>query len=306
MFLNLNVLATEGAIFTSGLPARSSYDEIQICNTGTGTPTFDEMHFYNIEKTATELINDALSSQPTFDDDTILLMHFDNDLDAGNFPTLGLAVTDWRVLKREQGETSFIFLTEIPNDSNNTYYDIRGESGSTTEYAIQSVSNGTRGGVVVSEAISLSFYGWILTSTDYNEIDEIGEAYKFFVETESSAINIEKDRSVYRTYSTFPKVSYGEQEYRVGAITGFPITEDENGCITPMGNADKKALEAFLRNKEIKILRDGSGDVYAVDIETDSIKYFDNLTNSEFSTNENEQPFMATFNWIEVEDPINL
>ena len=62
-------------------------------------------------------------------------------------------------------------------------------------------------------------------------------------------------------------------------------------------HASKVALETFLMNGDTKILKNGSGDVYVVDIANVSVQYDDILVNSDLT-----QPYYAKFSWVEIAD----
>lgn len=288
-------------VFASGEPELQVYGQLIM----RGESIIDEVEFFNKALEDSYLYDRGKTERPLWiDEDTILLMPFENTLDAGNFPTLGNPVLKWRIYRRKAGETSFVFLEEIDNTSANTYYDVRSKSNISYEYGIQSVAeDGTRGGILVSEEISVAEWGWRLSSIDYNEELEIGVSYLFDVELNSNPISTNRDRTKYETYSKNPKIVRGIRNYRTGGITFMPKRcVGETVTIAPHDLVEE--LYEFLTNGEIKALANGSGDTFIIDIDdnTVSIDYQDRLTNP----NGTEQPLIVSFNWDEVDDPQNV
>jgi hypothetical protein len=205
------------------------------------------------------------------------------------------------LLRRIFGTTQFTEIGQIPNNNVNVFVDAKAASGVIYEYAIQSVSNGTRGQAVITqpigsqgeplEAISVSFFGWILQSLDGLT------SYSFIVENETDSIETVIARTEYSSvYSQFIKVERGNLKYHKGGIKTRPYDCINNSFV--FGNhASKVALETFLMDGQTKIMKNGSGDVYVVDIYDVSVKFDDILVNADLT-----QPYTATFKWVEIAD----
>lgn len=288
-------------VFASGEPSESLYGRLDWI----GESDVDEAQFFNTLQTDQYLFDRGDTSQPLWVDEiTILLMPFDNTLDAGNFPTLGNPVLNWRIYRRLSGTSQFTFIEEIPNLSNNTYYDTRTSAGVEYEYGIQSVAqDGTRGGILVSGVIVVSEWGYRLSSIDYNEELATGTSYLFDVEINTDPVSTSSDRTVHETYSTYPKIVRGNRKYEFGGLSLVPkICVDNDAQIAPLSLVED--LYDFLTDGEPKILANGSGETWVVDIDDSNLnrKYFDLLTNTNTGNN-NEQPQSFALKWIQIADP---
>lgn len=292
-------------LLTSGEADTTTYDLIQAF----GESYLDEWKFDNIVIEDSVLLQHGETTRPEFGINTIMLMPFENNLDAGNFPTNDKPVTHWRLLRRVFGTTQFYELGIIVNDNTNIFYDTSVKANEKVEYAIQSVSNGTRGNAVVTEAIGeqgepleaieVSYFGWKLSSIDYNPDIPIGTVYSFVVGNETEDIRNVIARTSYESaYSKFVKVERGVSEYHEGSMTTMPF-DCQSGLFVFGNYNSRKALEAFLNDGEPKILKNGSGDVYVVDVFDVSIKLDDILCNPDYT-----QPYTVSFSWIEIEEGV--
>jgi len=292
-----NILAGNAVLKTS-IPARESdFDFIEMC----GSFEVDELVGLNTELSETEVFEDFLVER-TFDAFTIFLGHFEDNLQFGNFDSGGLPITQWNILRRVVGETNYTLIATVDNTAISRYFDVRAQSGINYEYAVQSVASGTAGNLVESEEVSMSFYGWSLQSLDYNPDTNTGTIYIFDVENNSDAINLIVGRTQFNNFSQKPKILRGVQRYSEGGLTTFPLTCNGTSVVEP-NLATLSLLNAFIEDGNVKILKNGSGELYYVDTTGFSHKYRDILTNqASTNTNPNAQPYDISFNWVEVDE----
>lgn len=288
-------------LLTSGEADTTTYDLIQAF----GESSLDEWKFDNTVIEDSVLLQHGETTRPEFGINTIMLMPFENNLDAGNFPTNDKPVTHWRLLRRVFGTTQFYEIGLIENNNTNIFYDTSCAAQTSYEYAIQSVSNGTRGNAVITdaigeqgeplEAIEVSYFGWKLSSIDYNPDIPTGTIYSFIVGNETEDIPTNVARTEYTSsYAIFPTVEYGLSKYRTGGLTTMPYNCDA-GVISFGGKVEREALEAFLTNGEPKILKNGEGLVIVCDVFNVSIKYMDELSNANYT-----QPYTVSFQFMEI------
>jgi len=281
-------------LLTSGESPTSTYDEIKAY----GESTLDEWTFQNIDIPEADLWTYGQSATPTWQYNTILLMPFSNNFDAGNFPTNNNPVTAWYILRRETGSVQFEQIASIPNDNKNVYYDTTAISGVSYEYAVQASSYGTKGDGIISGGIMTNFFGWRLQSIDYNETTNTGTSYSFILMNESGSISPTQARTVHNTtYASKPTIEYGAMQYLSGNLKTMPYSDDCTNEIASM--AQYNLLYAFITDKTTKILKNGSGLTMYVDTFNPQLKYIDEITNNQ-ATNPYEQPYYFTFDYVQI------
>ena len=104
-------------LLTSGESDTTQYDLINVY----GNLQIDEMKFDNTELSDAVLLEHGETTRPEFGINTILLMPFENNFDAGNFPTNDKPVTNWRILRRVFGTTQFTEIGLIVNNNTNIF-----------------------------------------------------------------------------------------------------------------------------------------------------------------------------------------
>jgi hypothetical protein len=280
-------------LLTSGQDTLESYDKVEYM----GEAIYDEIQTYGIIKLMSELFDHAKTAEAVWDDDTILLDKFNNNLDGGNFPTNGNPVTNWRILRRRVGETEYILLATITNLGINSFYDIYAEAGIEYEYAIQSVSSGTRGDIINSEVVSVTFWGWIIQDEDYNPLNQIGQSFQIFTELNVSPIKNVGDRAKYLNYNQFPTIRNGIRKYWEGSVGGMLIESENNVCVLGSNSLRERFVD-FLLDTKRKVLKNGSGLTMIVSIDPSTVVFdYDKLKTN---PGVNEQPFAIEFSYDEV------
>jgi len=289
-----SILSGNAILKTSPPQAEEDFDFMQIC----GSVDLDEVNALNEILTTTQVYEDLLTVQ-TFDANTLYLGHLDDSLQFGNFSSEGLTITHWNILRREVGTTNFTLLAQVPNTAITRYLDIRAEASENYEYAVQSVSSGTAGNLIITEEVSMEFWGWSLTSLDYDPDNNIGTQFIFDVEVRTNSIKSNRARTQFDNYSKKPKVSYGVQEFDSSSMSFFPLKCNGNTIIEP-SKAINEQLRAFIDDTNVKILKNGSGRQWYIDTYDFDSNYRDLLTNH-LSENKYEQPYDVSFSWVEIE-----
>jgi len=296
MLIGVNSFVGANLLQSAIPPTESDFDFFEMC----GSFDLDELNGLNTLLTETEIFD--LVTEQEFGTLTMFLGHFEDSLNLGNFQQGDLPITHWNILRREVGTTSFTLLATLPNTAVTNYLDIRAQSGQEYEYAGQSVSNGIKGQLLISEEVSMDFWGWSLTSLDYDAETSTGTQYIFDVEINSDSINLNRSRAEFDNFSKYKQISRGKQSFDSGGLTTFPLTCNNDSIIEP-NNAILNELKNFIENGEEKILKNGSGQQWLVDTHTFNWKYRDLLTNN-FTANKNEQPYDVSFDWLEIGEVI--
>jgi len=127
------------------------------------------------------------------------------------------------------------------------------------------------------------FDNWILTSLD-SQI-----SYTFDMEVETDSINNEDDVNIYKNNTKYAAVRFGESRYKVGGITAIPYQLNDGDLV--INNDLLVAIENFIYDGEVKILKNGNGFSAKVITHGFSIKYNDKL---------GSQIYSISFKWVEV------
>jgi len=278
-------------IVTAIPPADENFDYLEMC----GNFTVDELQILNKVLTIEELKDQT--GEQVFGTFHILLAHFEDNLKGGNFDSGGLTITSWNILRKKEGEASYTLIANVSATAPSEYLDIRAASGQDYRYAVQAVASGTAGDLVESEVVSMSFHGWSLQSLDYDGLGN-GTIYVFDTEISSDSLKVNMDRTRVETHFKYPKTYYGELEYINGGLKTMPISCNEEQIVEP-NSAILGAIKSFINDKNEKILKNGSGEVYRVSTHEFSWKYRDILTNHN-DANPNSQPFDINFKFDEV------
>lgn len=279
MILGNNILGGKN-IITTAIPPKTTYNKVKIL----GESYVDEMHIQNVELTDIEVINSTLQFQ--WGNNTIFLAHFDNNLEAGNFINSDMPITHWRISRRKVGESLFTQLAEMVNDGTTYYIDYKASSLTDYEYAIQALSNGIAGNMILGE-MTMSFYGWMLVSQDGLT------SFTFDMEVNTDNIQINRDRHQFDTYAQYPVISRGKQKFVSGKIECMPYEIINNNI--EITNNVLESLEAFVENGQPKILKNGSGKIFLCDTFNFSYKYKDEVTQEN-----GEQPYTISFEYVEI------
>lgn len=120
--------------------------------------------------------------------------------------------------------------------------------------------------------------------------------WKFNLNVSSAATNQVLNNTTYNNFTKFPKISYGDVNYKAGSLTCIL------GDIQKMSNGKEQYYEPaplldswneFCANGNMKLLKDRKGNAILVMI-TETSSQLDDVTV--------EQVNSITFNWVQVED----
>jgi hypothetical protein len=282
MLLKLNALGGD-SVTNSAIPPKKSYSKIKIL----GESYVDELHVQDKEISNTDIVNTTV--QVSWGTDTILLAHFDNNLEAGNYTNSNLPITSWRIVRRKFGNLLYDTLAEIANDGTTSYVDFKPSSNVNYEYGIQAISDGTTGNIIVGE-MSMSFFGWKIHSQDNLT------SFSFDMEIDTDSIQVNTDRHQFNTYSQYPTISRGKQKFLSGRITAMPY-EVINNDIEVTNNV-LESLKEFIENGQPKILKNGSGQTMLCDCFNFNYKYRDKLENN------GQQPYTISFDFVQIGEAV--
>jgi hypothetical protein len=138
----------------------------------------------------------------------------------------------------------------------------------------------------------VSFYGWILSSS---ESATPTTQYVFDMENESSEIQVITDLHKYENYTQYPSFRSGQRNYREGTLKTIPYSFNSltNEYTIDVDLLD--ALEAFINDGNVKILRNTASEIWYVVTSEFSYKYYDNIP---------DQPYKISYKFSQVQPPV--
>jgi hypothetical protein len=255
-----------------------------------GEACYDALNIKNVEIDD----NDITSQDPfnqIFEDDSVLVASFDETLEAGSFILyLDEQVNKIIIRRRIEGDSlnpiikeldydsvDRVFVDYYPKNNTNYIYTINGVSDVVDEVRIEGI--GSEGSGIVS------FFGWILASEDVTPTE-----FKFDLENESGNIEVVTDLQIYENYTKYPAFRFGNMEYKRSTFRTIPYTYNSETGVYNIDTATLESLEAFINNKEEKILRTPAGQNFKVITSNFSYKYVDRTR---------EQIYSVSFDFIQ-------
>jgi len=153
--------------------------------------------------------------------DHMFLVSFNNSINGGNLD-VGVNIVSWNIYKKLSTETQYDLLINIDNDVANEHYDYSVANNIYYDYAIEGV--GDDGSLTVKYVVnnnSVDFDGfWLVDSTNV-------VAFQFLYNIPSVSINIDQDRTEYKTFSKYPIVKRGVYSVHKGQLS-TTIDEDDD------------------------------------------------------------------------------
>lgn len=281
MLLSYNVLGS--ALTSRALPLKRGYSTVKFL----GNSTVDDIHAQNDVLTNSEIL--GITTERTWNLDTLFLAQFENTLEAGNLTNLGLPITSWRIKRKKPSDSLYTQIAEIPfSNFQSFYYDYTMENNQEYTYAIFPTSNGTEGTGLEATGMS-DFFGYTLT--EYTSTSATPTSFLFDADLETSDITTKQDYKIYENgYTAKPAFRFGTREYIDMEITTMPYSI--NGEEIVVDSTLLQSIRAFINNKEPKVLNHSSGITYAKVITTDfRVKYMDKIES---------QPYQISFRITEV------
>ena len=183
---------------------------------------FDELMIFTKDLTDAEIedIFNATTAS-TWTVDHMFLVSFNNSINGGNLD-VGVNIVSWNIYKKLSTETQYDLLINIDNDVANEHYDYSVANNIYYDYAIEGV--GDDGSLTVKYVVnnnSVDFDGfWLVDSTNV-------VAFQFLYNIPSVSINIDQDRTEYKTFSKYPIVKRGVYSVHKGQLS-TTIDEDDD------------------------------------------------------------------------------
>lgn len=248
----------------------------------------DQLLVINREMTDAEIIAlSTASTEYTWDENTIFLALFNNNLNAGTLSASGVNITSWRLYRKLSTNNQYTLLVEQDNSTTNEYYDFTVASNIYYDYAIEGVADDGR---ITAKYFSLNnnleFDGFWLIDQNANT------CFQFIYEVPNISINSDTDRTEYKTFSKYPIIKRGQYSVKRGQLQ---TTINKYDGISDSYIFDQVSLlEAMEGN--ILLLKFDTGQIYLVDI------YDINYTLS--SEYEDDEDCEIKVSWVEVGEAI--
>jgi len=278
MILGFSCLNTD--IITNVVPARQTFTSGNIY----GSTVIDEVHLRNIEMSDSDIL--ALNSVETFDANTLLLGHMENNLQMGNYTSLTSPINSYNIEKRLVGSQQYNLVQNVTQDSNITSIkDYTCKNKTDYEYAIfpQDIS-----GVIGSsstQTINSDFFGWFLISQD-NTI-----SYKFDMQINTDALQVVEDYKIFDNYTKYAVSSKGKRQYVTGKISTIPYSISTDGLTYVIDVNILNTIEDFIEDTQPKYLKNAAGQIFLVSTHGYSYKYYDEI---------GEQPYTISFQFEQI------
>jgi len=273
----LGVSFFEGFTFVSG--------ELNRFTIKGGDSYIDNVQLFS-EPQSDEYIDSAqLGETLLWTPNTLALMTFDGNLSAGNITNITSPITNWQIYRRKNTESTLTLLDTIPV-TQTTYVDITAQPNTSYLYTILAV-NDTEISTPIEGSITTDFYGMFLINP--NTLT----AYLFDSNLEFGGMTVESSHERYDGYNEFSAHSFGNRNFRVGAVSAIVRENfcDNTNTITQTAEF-VKLIQDEINNGEEKILKTRKGEVMKV-ITT-------NPSTSPLNVNITQQPYSISFEFQEV------
>ena len=282
-FLLSTSFLTNNFLTTSDLtPITSTYSNIKIY----GNAIIDDVHLLNYIMSETQISENVdFYIEPEFDNDTLLLSRFNNNLNAGNISFLTEPVTGWKIGRRRESDLIFEEIETVLNPILQSYEDITVNANDTYIYSLSPVTQNYIGSSVLTNEVDVIMNSWFLISLDGNSI------YNMCFNFTSTVININESFSQNETFGKFDVTGKSNRQFNSSHISFIPSSV--NGINEIIQSVDYiKELENFIQNNEMKYLKSPKGEIWKV------ITY--GFNKSLFSDSDYTQTYIVDFDWIEV------
>ena len=242
-----------------------------------------------------DIINDYLFA-PTWDNNTTLLVTFDNNINGGNIKSLTDNVIAWQVYRKKKGDTALTFIARIPstqyklsdfNVLNNTEY----------QYTIfAETDNYISAPLEQSGYTSVNWWNWSLVGLKDSEAEGLyyvdsDNIWLFDTMLTSNAFDQNIDKYIMENFTQFPKVSSGKKNYISSSITAF-LNNVQEGKYTDTVEQYNNFVD-FIAQPTPKLLRDRKGNGWVVSTMGNNMQYIDEST---------EQITQVSFNFVQLND----
>lgn len=266
------------------LPIPSTYNSIKLF----GGATFDDLWLENYKRTQAQINTLDLEVEPQFTVNTLLLAHFNNNLQAGNIINLPSPIDKWIILRKGKNESKFTKIAEVGADVE-SYVDRKARSKEEYVYQLLPVTEDNK-------------YGESLTAntanTDFSSIFLLDEdnVYSFCYNVNMSDISTEDDVSIQQTRGKYDTILKGNRSVSTGTLSAILTS---NSITTSEIEQDTKFLEdlkSFILNGKSKILKLPKGLMYQV------YTYDFSLLQKYGTDSYGNTVYSASFSWREIGD----
>lgn len=250
----------EGNIYDTAIPT-GSMDQIVV-----GGGIYDEIYMTLDPEQA------GITVKPTkWNVKTIMDAKFEKTLEAGTISGGDRFVTEMQLYRREytKKDAEWLLIGDWPYDPTYNIYsfvDRFTENGVMYQYALVPVAGSVIGDKTESNPVTSTFEGVWISDSEANyhmEVDFDGGEVKY---NKNSATMTPLD-------GKYPVVTFGNQNYRSGAIKFLPLGRSQIDGINPDIDGreelkNRQEIVDFLNNGEPKAIRYDTGDVLAVATDT--------------------------------------
>lgn len=227
------------------------------------------------------------SEKQLWENNTIFIAKFQDDLEAGNIGMRGNAISLLRIKRRNIKKSNFLTLKEIPFNPDPTfieYRDFTAAAAQNYEYAVAPVDDSGIEGAISSVNVSPNFTGWWLIDLDNPE----EYSFQFVHNLDDVNITTDEDRTELSTFSKYPKVYYGQKRAKRGSLSGLIVDIESNNSVY---NQYKK-LDTIIAQHKTLLLKDSKGRAFMVDISAPTENIMSRTKYAE----------KITINWVEVDE----
>ena len=287
-----NINDNDGVAFDTCLPLSVAMQDVAIYN-----GIYDELEVLQ----NTTVNNQETIKSNSWNDNTLMLANFQNNLSAGSVNVGNHKVSTVQFLRRKKGETEWQICKEIQYDENKEMYsfvDKYIESEQEYEYCIRPTARVYDDTGVYVETIVGENSPTTLTRVvfDYVHLFDNEASYDLLYNFKLGDITSNIDANTITTLGgQYPFTIYGASKYKTGNATCLLVTEESATGSINVG-AEKvlrNNIDKFLSNKKPKILKCDDGTYLLISIS-------DNYT---LIPNENLLgSYSLSFNYTEIGD----
>ena len=243
-----------------------------------------------------------LVSKPTWTDDVLFQVVFNNTSTSTNVFGLLEPQTKWNLSRQEVGsdiiETVGSFTSDVES-----YIDYKVESNRNVCYFISAQNDSQLSNPIQTDPIMTIFYGVYLldaTSIDEGINNDNIECYKFDISCTVQSISNNADITTYRNYTKYDSYFTSDVDYLSGSITSLLYYVDENNDLQWSVDYLNK-FRAFINNKQEKILKFKNGQAIRCVTFNSNTESFSYQTSDAVVDSRLLQPTTVTFGFRETE-----
>lgn len=267
------------------IPPRRNYNKIEFF----GDITIDDVHLLDFEYTRAQVEALDIAVEPTWDDNTLMLAHYNNNLGAGNLENINGTIDTIEVFRKERADSVFTKIATL-NGSAEEYIDISAIPFKNYTYEMVASNNIERSEPVVGQEINIDVYNDILIDSTNRDF------YVFNLNLTENETSSNTGYSRYETINKFPAFLRGRQQYATLGARAIPIANEATLCSDTeiSQNIDfMNNLRNFIDNDNLKFIKTRKGFFYKG-------KTFD-YKHSPLNIGIGQQPYYVKFNFVETE-----